>query len=250
MLFKIVVIFVTILFIIILVVKRFVYFFPSYEFMAPKINYEDIYEGKLHAWYTEGQKGINGKVFLFCHGNAGNISHRQDKLIEMAKLGHSVLIFDYSGFGRSKGIPNEDMCYSNVDMFFDHLLRRGYKRENIVPYGESLGASIASYIARKYNLPVVVIESGLTSMKDMVKIHAPRFLKFIYPLFPEFDTIKYLTGYKGKILTIYSKSDEIIHYNVAQKLIEMSTNHIEINGDHNNPQITQEIWRKVHEFIG
>ncbi len=229
-----------------LVIKRFVYFNPSYEFMAPRDNYQDIYEGYLHAWYKEGPDGTRGKVILFCHGNAGNLSSRQDKLINLSKLGHSVLIFDYSGFGQSRGVPNEEMCYANADTFYGHLLRRGYSPQNIIPYGESLGAPVASFIARKYNLPMVIIESGLTNMKDMVKTHAPSLLKFLYVFFPEFNSIKFLTGYKGKSLVMHSQEDEIIPMNVAQHLMAIATVPIVIKGLHKSPEIP---WEKIGEFI-
>ena len=44
---------------------------------------------------------------LFCHGNAGNITHRAGAL-EMLhnRVGVSVLIFDYRGYGRSEGSPD------------------------------------------------------------------------------------------------------------------------------------------------
>jgi len=46
-------------------------------------------------------------VILFCHGNAGNISHRLDSLLLFHKLGFSTLIFDYRGYGSSEGHPSE-----------------------------------------------------------------------------------------------------------------------------------------------
>jgi hypothetical protein len=241
--YKILVILVAILFIIVLVVKRFAYFRPTYDFVSPKENYENIREGNLHAWYKAGS---SGKIILFCHGNSGNLSYRQNKLIEITKMGHSVLVFDYSGFGQSRGVPSEQMCYANADMFISYLLRKGYKKENIIPYGESLGASIAAYIARKYGLTAVIIEGGLPGIKDLLKFWYPKLGIFLGLLFYEFDTQSYLNGYKGKILVLHCVHDEIIPYQITKKMRELSTISIDMDGSHNMPIIP---WEQVKKFL-
>lgn len=242
-LLKILFITISVLFILVLIIKRFVYFHPEYKFSVPKENYEDVREGNLHAWYKKGQ---TGKIILFCHGNAGNISHRQDKLSKLLEMGHSILIFDYSGFGQSKGVPNEQLCYSNADIFVNYLIRKGYEKNNIIPYGESLGAAVASYTARKYDLPVVIIESGLPGISKLLKTKN-KFLGFFSFIFNEFNTESYLDGYKGKILVLHCINDEIIPYNSIEKIKQLATKFIDMNGSHNNPEIP---WNEIKEFIG
>ena len=242
---KILLIFIAMLFIFVLIIKRFAYFRPSFEFLAPRDTFQDIYEGNLHAWFKESPQGSHGYAILFCHGNAGNISHRQDKIINLAKLGVSVLIFDYSGYGQSRGVPNENMCYANADMFYNFLLRRGYQKNNIIPYGESMGAAVAAYIARKYNLPKVIIESGLPSMKTMIKVLVPK-LSFLAPIFVEFDTVSYLNGYKGRILTMHCINDEIVPYNTIDSIRQLTTEFIDMEGSHNNAIIP---WERVQNYI-
>lgn len=239
---KLLLILLVVIFIIILVIKRFAYFRPSYTFSTPKDTYQDIYEGNLHAWY----KKISDKVILFCHGNGGNISHRQDKLIELCKLGFSVLIFDYSGYGQSRGVPNEQLCYANANMFVEYLLRKGYKLENIIPYGESLGASVASYIARKYNLPKVILESSLPGIKYLIKSWYPK-LSFLSLVFNEFDTVSFMKGYKGNSLVMHCINDEIIPYHTITDLKTIATNFVDMEGSHNNPNIPWEIVKKFLE---
>lgn len=239
---KIFLIGIVILFILTLIIKRFAYFRPSYSFSIPKENYQDIREGNLHAWY---KKGTTGKVILFCHGNSGNLSHRQDKLIPFFKMGHSVLIFDYSGFGQSKGVPNEQLCYFNACTFVEYLLRKGYKLENIIPYGESMGASVASYIGRKYNLSKIILESSLPGIKYLITFWYP-YLSFLSPIFSEFDTVSYMKGYKGKSLFMHCINDEIVPYGINTELKSLCTNTVDMEGSHNNPLIP---WEVVQKFI-
>ena len=238
---KIVIVGFVVLFIVVLIVKRFCYFKPSYEFVYPKAEFEDIMEGNVHAWYL---KGKNNKIILFCHGNAGNISNRQEKLLELNKIGYSVLIFDYSGFGRSKGVPNEQMCYHNAAMYMDFLLTK-FPKENIILYGESLGAAVAMYTARRYNVKNVIIESGLPSIKHLIKSWYP-YLSFLGFIFSEFDTNNYIKGFKGRVLCLHCLNDEIIPFSTTQTLRDSSTKFIQMEGNHNSPKIP---WGEVDAFI-
>lgn len=238
---KLLLILIVFLFVLILVVKRFAYFRPSYDFSAPKDNYQDIREGNLHAWYKQG----GDKVMLFCHGNGGNLSHRQQKLIALNKLGFSVLIFDYSGYGQSRGVPNEQLFYANASMFVEYLLRKEYKLENIIPYGESMGAAVAAYIARKYNLPKIVLESSLPGIKYLIKSWHPS-LSFLSLIFNEFDTVSFMKGYKGKSLLLHCVNDEIVPYQTIAELKSLVTKSIDMDGSHNNPAIP---WEDIQKFI-
>ncbi len=58
---------------------------------------------KLSGWFIpcEGARG----VILFCHGNAGNISHRLDSIQIFHQLGLDVFIFDYVVTARAGGSP-------------------------------------------------------------------------------------------------------------------------------------------------
>ena len=238
---KLLLILLVLIFVLILVIKRFAYFRPSYGFLPPKESYQDIHEGNLHAWFKQG----NDQIILFCHGNAGNLSHRQDKITELAKMGFSILIFDYSGFGQSKGVPNEQLCYANANMFVNYIIRKGYKLENIIPYGESMGAAVAAYIARKYNLPKVILESSLPGVKYLVKAWYPLF-SFLSIIFNEFDTVSFIRGYKGKTLVLHCINDEIIPYKTISDLKSMATKMIDIEGSHNEPIIP---WEEIQKFI-
>jgi len=89
-------------------------YFPERElWTTPKsagLAYEDVIlktvDGvKLSAWYIPAD--YEQGVLLFCHGNAGNISHRLDSLKIFHSLNLSVLIFDYRGYGKSEGKPSE-----------------------------------------------------------------------------------------------------------------------------------------------
>jgi len=59
---------------------------------------------RLHAWFFPHPEPLAS--LLFCHGNAGNASHRLPNVRELVDTGFQVLLFDYRGYGHSSGAPS------------------------------------------------------------------------------------------------------------------------------------------------
>jgi len=243
-LFKTCLLMLTIIFISVLLIKRFIYFQPSSVFIPYKETYQDIYKEDLHGWFIGNKKQNKPTVFI-CHGNAGNISYNQNLIDSIVNLGYSVMIFDYSGYGRSKGIPSEYQVYIDASVFMEMLLQFT-SINNIIIYGESIGAPIGAYIARKYQIKIFIIDSGLPSIKKYIKNRFSYIGKTIGFLFPEFDTEKHITGYKGNLLVMHSLTDEIIPYKITDFIRHNATDVIIITGTHNDKIIP---WEKVNSFI-
>src|SRR3989338_816836 len=88
-------------------------YFPVRELAVPPqargLQYEDVYidteDGvRLNAWFVPARP--ERAVLLYFHGNAGNISHRVERTALFHRLGLSVLVLDYRGYGRSGGAPS------------------------------------------------------------------------------------------------------------------------------------------------
>lgn len=225
----------------VLLIKRFVYFKPSAVFVPYKETYKDVSEGNIHGWFVQGQ---NDKVVLICHGNAGNISHRQHLIDSLHKLGYSVLIFDYAGYGRSRGIPSEMQFYQDASVFANIAMRK-FDKNNIIVYGESIGAAVAAHITRKYQFKTLIIDSGLPSIKKYIKCKVS-FLGFMSFVFSEFNTEEYLQGCRANILVLHSINDEIIPYHITEVVRKYAKLVINIHGTHNNRIIP---WEELDKFI-
>ena len=96
---------------------------------------------RLHAWFVarEGARWVT----LYLHGNAGNITHRLPHIQEIVAAGSSILILDYRGYGKSSGRPTEKGLYIDSEAAFAHLLGMGYRANQIIVHGESLGTAVA-----------------------------------------------------------------------------------------------------------
>jgi len=84
---------------------------------------------------------------LFLHGNAGNITDRARHIQEIAAAGSSILMLDYRGYGKSSGRPSEQGLYRDSEAGLNYLLGKGYRTEQIIVHGESLGTAVASDVA-------------------------------------------------------------------------------------------------------
>jgi len=190
---------------------------------------------QLDAWFIPANDARG--VVLFCHGNAGNISHRLDSIQQFHELGLSILIFDYRGYGQSSGRPTEKGTYRDGDAAWHYLVeQRGIPPEQIILFGRSLGASIAAELATRQNAAGVILESAMTSVPDV----AARF----YPWLPvrwlsryQYDTRKKLANIHGPVLIVHSRDDEIISYSNGERLFEAANEpkqFLQLRGGHND----------------
>jgi fermentation-respiration switch protein FrsA (DUF1100 family) len=190
---------------------------------------------QLDAWFVPADPA-RGTV-LFCHGNAGNISHRLDSIRLFHELGLSVLIFDYRGYGQSTGKPTEKGTYRDADAVWQHLVeQRGIPAEHIILFGRSLGATIAANLATRQTAAGVILESAFTSVPDVAAT--------LYPWLPvrwlsryQYNTRKLLADIHSPVLIVHSRDDEIIPYSSGERLYAAANEpkqFLELRGGHND----------------
>ena len=204
----------------------------------------------LNGWLIVGPAAKY--TVLFAHGNAGNISHRIEKLKFFSKLGCNVFIFDYRGYGRSQGRPSEKGFYLDIAAAYEYLISRGIAPENIIGYGESLGGAVIIDGAVKKRMAALIIDSSFTSAKDMIK--------FLYPFLPHwvfarrFDSVAKIKTIGIPKLIIHSGNDEIVPFRLGRKLYDEAATpkeFLEIRGAHNSNFFESEdiLKEKIADFI-
>jgi hypothetical protein len=175
-------------------------------------------------------------VVLFCHGNAGNISHRLDSILIFKRLRLSTFIFDYRGYGKSDGRPSESGTYLDAEAAWHYLVQtRKIQPEHIIIFGRSLGGSIAAWLAQDHHPRMLIIESSFTSMRDMVKERFPWLPARLVRNY-QYHTSQYLQKARCPVLIIHSRDDELIPLRMGQELYEAAKEpkeFLEIAGSHN-----------------
>jgi len=208
-------------------IENFLIFYPdrSLETVPTNwgLNYEDVSfkagDGtKLHGWFFP----LPGKkpTILFCHGNAGNISHRIENVKLLLDYGLQVFIYDYRGYGKSKGRPSEAGLYQDGLAAYDYLVEhKKILPDKIIPFGRSLGAAVAMEIATKRDVRSLIIESAFTSTKDMAK--SMFLFQLLSPFLPpHYNNLRKIKGITVPKLIIHGDTDEIIPFSMGQRLYQ------------------------------
>jgi fermentation-respiration switch protein FrsA (DUF1100 family) len=117
---------------------------------------------ELAGWYAEASQGR--PTLLYFHGNAGNISGRAARFKQVLDSGFGLLAVSYRGYAGSGGSPSEAALFSDGLEIFDWLAARA---TSIVVYGESLGTSVATYVAEERPARALVLEAPFTAALDI-----------------------------------------------------------------------------------
>lgn len=187
------------------------------------LEYEEVFleteDGiSLHGWYIP--RPTSKQVLLFFHGNAGNISHRGDSVEIFHQLGLNVFIFDYRGYGKSQGQPDEAGLYKDARAAWNYLTHeQEYNGKDIILFGRSLGGVVAAKLAAEVQPGRVILESTFSSATDMAHSIFPILSRLILLRY-QFDTAAYLKQVESPLLVLHSPQDEIIPFHLGEKAFQ------------------------------
>ncbi len=240
-------------------------FFPYRELSAAPsdwgLDYEDVFvltedEVRLHGWYIPHPQAKG--VVLFFHGNAGNISHRGDSIAIFHRLGLSVFIFDYRGYGRSQGQPSEQGVYRDAAAAWRYLTdARGLDGGQVVLFGRSLGGAIAARLATRVEPGALILESTLSSARDFARTVFPVLSRLVVVRY-DFNTVRSVAQVHCPVLVLHSPTDEIMPFALGEKVFAAANPPkllVELQGDHNGgflqsqPAYQRQLGRFISDYL-
>ncbi len=233
--------------------------YPAGDWDPPALDFEDAWfeaaDGvKLHGWYVEHPSPR--AVILFSHGNAGNVTYRADILRTIPRRAEaSILVYDYRGYGRSEGRPNEQGVYADARAARAWLAERaGVEPERVVLMGKSLGAAVAVELAAADGGRALVLKNAFTSAPDMAAVHYP-FVPARLLMRNRFDAISKIGRYEGPLLQSHGTADRIVPFEQGERLFEAAKaaqpkQFMALPGlDHNDPA-PPAYYDTLREFLG
>jgi uncharacterized protein len=168
---------------------------------------------KLHGWWAEREG--SPLVTLFLHGNAGNLTYRAPRMQEIVAAGSSVLMIDYRGYGKSSGRPSEQGLYWDSEAGFIYLLGKGYRADQIILHGESLGTAVAIDLASRRPCAGLILEAPFTSASDV----AGTVLPVVGPLLVRsFNSLPKIRWIRVPKLFMQGDRDEVVPLRLGQEL--------------------------------
>jgi fermentation-respiration switch protein FrsA (DUF1100 family) len=173
----------------------------------------------LHGWWLPAAREPSLGHILFCHGNAGNIGDRLLEATVLTRAGFDVLLFDYRGYGRSGGRPDEPGTYRDARAARHALLDQpGAEPARVIYIGESLGGAIALALAVESPPAGLVLQSTFTSIRAMARHHYPFIPAALVPdWYPSLTVIPRL---RTPLLVLHGDRDEIVPLRQGQALYD------------------------------
>jgi alpha-beta hydrolase superfamily lysophospholipase len=130
---------------------------------------------ELGAWLFPGRAPTNGMTVLVANGNAGDRSLRSPLANALGGKGFGVLLFDYRGYGGNPGHPSEEGLARDVRAAYRFLtVEEGVRRDDLIYFGESLGAAVVTELAIEHPPAGLVLRSPFSDLAAVGQVHYPR----------------------------------------------------------------------------
>ena len=183
------------------------------------LDYEDVWfdtsdEVRLHGWMVPSAG--SSVLMLFCHGNAGNVSHSVDNLRRLHDIGLNVFIFDYRDYEQAAAeYPKPD------SIWMPKLLTRWRERmrwRKILSSSYSVDRSAARprcTWALGSTCSGIILESAFTHMAAMARYSFP----LPVPgglLRHKLNALEKISQIKAPVLFVHGDRDNIVPINLGR----------------------------------
>lgn len=210
--------------------------------------------GSINVWdFTHNDIS---RVVIFCHGTNGNISQRKYVYDFCNMFNLNLILFDYYGYGESTGSATETTIYSSSRLAIDYCKQT--HKNDIIIWGESLGGTVAAYLAKNYICDRLILMSTFSSLDDAINYSPVRYmnpkvvnvLKCFYNTLPTKLIVQDITC---PVLIVHSTEDDLISFHNAE-LIYLNCNKakekkmITIRGSHISPLFNIDQLKSMLDF--
>lgn len=193
---------------------------------------------KLHGWWlpasaqpnyvvlpNESQQVLTQpKTMLYFCGVGRNIGDYNylARVAAFRQLGFSVLVFDYRGYGQSKGsFPSEQQLYKDADTAWNYLQQDlKIAAEDVVIYGESMGGAVALNLAlQQPDAAGLIMQSSFTTMAEAIRHKAlARLVPVSLILTEEFDSLQRIEKLQMPVLFLHGDADPVVPVEMSHQL--------------------------------
>lgn len=186
----------------------------NYQFNLPK-NTKEIFIPVDKSVTLNGllfEKKESKYLMIYFQGNAKNLQNFLDNHSMVWGWGYNLLVTDYRSFGKSTGkLSGQTKMYADADKIYDYAINLGYKADNIILYGYSMGTSMAGYLASTRQAKAVILESAYSSIPEIswVVDKAPNY---------ELNTANRAKNIEIPTLLIHGDKDNVITADHSQRI--------------------------------
>lgn len=197
---------------------------------------------RLTAWYqAPSQDGA--PTVLIAPGNGGHRAGRAELTRAITEHGPGVLLMDYRGYGGNPGRPSEHGLARDVRAARDFLLAQpGTTPQDLVYFGESLGAAVVTELAVEHRPAALVLRSPFTSLADVGR--AAYGIPLGWLLRDHYPVARTIRGVAAPVWVIRGSADSIVPAEQSRQVARaaqeagIEVHEVEVQGaDHNDPAL-------------
>ena len=111
-------------------------------------------------------------VVLYFKGNSRSIKGWAKFARDFTGKGYDLLMFDYRGFGKSRGRRTEESMYHD-SLYVYHWVKSHYPEDNIIVYGRSMGSGFAAHVASVHNPQMLILDAPYYSFLQLARRYMP-----------------------------------------------------------------------------
>ena len=207
--------------------------------------------GEVEAWYFPVAGTGRRPLCVYFHGNGELIDDNRHIVTGYHRLGISVLMPEYRGYGRCAGKPSQKSIVADGVRFRDLMAERPkVDLERVIYHGRSLGGGVAAAVAVERAPAALVLDCTFLSVRSMASAYgAPGFL-----VRNPFRTDKALGVLNVPTIIFHGTQDRIIPVKHGRGLARIARHaeFYEYPCGHNDFPGTEQYydhWRKIERFL-
>ncbi len=182
-------------------------------------------------------------IVIYSHGNGGNLTWYSTVANKLAQKS-DVLLYDYPGYGRSKGIPGEKDSFDSGLHVYDYVKSLGYNK--IWAYGFSLGGAMTTHMAANRKLDGIVLQSTFANISDCVP--------FVGNLVASnnFTSIKNMEKIECPVMIAHCPRDDVVPYSSGRRLYDSIKGEklfYELDGNHNDHPYETKYYDYIFDHV-
>jgi dienelactone hydrolase len=170
----------------------------------------------IQAWYHKPAESMPLVVYL--HGNYGHLGYRANTFRALLKQGYGVIAPSWRSFSKSQGEPSELGLYHDARAAIKFAQDNGYRTEDMLLVGESLGTGVASKMATENQFRGIFLITPYTSIAERATEMYP-FLPIKLLLLDNFSNLENIEKVNAPLLIVHGDQDTVIPHSHSERII-------------------------------
>lgn len=235
------------------------------SFKFDEVEFQSADGTRLIGWYLHppnlGEDELPEKpkpieTILLCHGNAENVAQSAAYIGDMLRksLVAEVFVFDYRGFGKNDGTPDEKGVLADSEAALSWLKQKtGKPADKIILVGHSIGGGPAVHLAAIHGAKVLVLQRTFSALTEPAANQYP-WLPIRYVMRNQFRSVDKIKDFHGPVFQSHGVDDRLIPIQMGRDLFDAAPTtdkrFIAVKGMNHLEPLPKSYWAELAEFVG